>query len=71
MHITMVKKHLADGQACRKCEQAEAMLKRRGLWEKIDAIAIAEEVDPNSEGMQLAAKYQIDTAPFFIVTMRD
>ena len=67
MLITMVKKMLADGSPCRKCIQAEEMLKRRKLWDKIDEIVVANESDPNSEGFQRAKRYGIDTAPFFIV----
>jgi phosphoadenosine phosphosulfate reductase len=65
--ITMVKKRLANGEACNKCEQAEAMLKKRGLWERIDNIVWASETDPDSEGNQLARKYGMELAPFFLV----
>jgi len=30
-------------------------------------VQIADEADPESEGMQLAAQYNVDRAPFFIV----
>ena len=43
MHVTMVKKVLLDGSACKKCDQAEELLKRRGLWEKIDEVVWAKE----------------------------
>lgn len=67
MHITMVKKRLADGSDCRKCNQATDQLKSRGLWGRIDEVLLADEADPSSPGMQLAAGHKIDTAPFFIV----
>ena len=67
MLIIMVKKVLADGSPCRKCIQAEEMLRRRKLWDKIDEVVVADEGDPNSEGFQRAKRYGIDTAPFFIV----
>jgi hypothetical protein len=67
MHITMVKKRLADGSDCRKCNQAAEQLRARGLWERIDEVVLADERDPSSPGMQLAARFAIDTAPFFIV----
>jgi hypothetical protein len=67
MHITMVKKRLADGSDCRKCNQAAEHLKSRGLWERIDEVVLADERDPGGAGMQLAARYAVDTAPFFIV----
>ena len=33
MHITMVKKRLADGSECRKCEDVSALLRSRGVLE--------------------------------------
>lgn len=67
MHITMVKKILPDGSACRKCQQVENRLIEAGLLDKIDNIVIADERDDNSAGMLLAARHQVNQAPFFIV----
>ena len=67
MHVTMVKKQLASGEPCRKCQQAEEMLRGRGLWERIDEIVVAVEGEPASEGFRLGARFGIDTAPFFVV----
>jgi thioredoxin-dependent adenylylsulfate APS reductase len=67
MHITMVKKLLAGGRACDKCIKAEETLRTRGLWERIDEVVWAVEVDPSSAGMVLAAQKGITLAPFFIV----
>ena len=67
MHITMVKKRLADGRECRKCAQATQQLESRGLWGRIDEVVEAREDDPASAGSQLAARLGIDIAPFFIV----
>ena len=67
MRITMVKKRLLGGEACQKCVQAEDMLKARGLWPRIDEVVWAVEGEPDSPGMQLAAKYRVELAPFFIV----
>jgi phosphoadenosine phosphosulfate reductase len=67
MHITMVKKQLANGEACRKCQQAEELLKSRGLWDRIDEVVLAVEGDAASAGMLLGARFGIDTAPFFVV----
>jgi hypothetical protein len=67
MHITMVKKRLADGTECRKCQDATATLQSRGLWPRIDEVVWANEGDPNSLGMQLSAHFRVDQAPFFIV----
>jgi len=67
MHVTMVKKRLKDGSACRKCEEAVAHLQARGLLERIDEIVWALEDDPASPGMVLSARHGVDVAPFFIV----
>jgi len=67
MHVTMVKKRLANGQTCRKCVQAEDLLRSRGLWDRIDEVQWAEEGDPASPGARLAAQLGVDAAPFFVV----
>lgn len=65
--VIMVKKRLASGEPCRKCAQAEEMLRRRGLWERIDEVVWADEGDSSSPGWALATRHGIDTAPFFVV----
>jgi phosphoadenosine phosphosulfate reductase len=65
--ITMVKKRLENGQACRKCEQAETMLKTRNLWHLIDNVVWADESDASAEGNLLAERHGVELAPFFIV----
>lgn len=67
MHITMIKKRLADGQPCKKCSQADEVLARRGLLQRIDEVVWAEERDAGSPGMVLANRFQVDVAPFFVV----
>lgn len=67
MQITLVKKIKADGSPCRKCADVERRLKDAGLLDRIDRIVIADERQPESEGMQLAHRHQVDVAPFFIV----
>jgi hypothetical protein len=67
MHITMVKKRLTDGSECRKCIDATAMLRSKGLLDRIDDIVWAFEDDPTSPGMVMADELQIDQAPFFVV----
>ena len=47
--------------------QAEELLRKRGLWEKIDHIILAQEGDEESEGMRLSKKHGIEVAPFFLV----
>jgi phosphoadenosine phosphosulfate reductase len=67
MHVTMIKKRLANGEPCPKCVQAEELLRRRGLWDRIDEVVWADEGDPVSPGMLLAKEKSIELAPFFIV----
>lgn len=67
IHITMIKKILADGTPCKKCADVEQRLRDDGYLGRIDQIAVADERSPDSEGMQLANRYQIERAPFFIV----
>ncbi|MFT7580536.1 MAG: phosphoadenosine phosphosulfate reductase [Myxococcota bacterium] len=63
----MVKKRLATGESCKKCEETEALLRRRGVWDRVDRVAWATEGDSASEGMLLARAHGVEAAPFFIV----
>src|SRR5882724_5372731 len=67
MRVTMVKKQLLSGEPCKKCVDAEALLKSRGLWPRINEVVWAVEGDAASAGMKLAALYKVDLAPFFVV----
>ena len=67
VHITMVKKRLADGSECRKCQEASDHLHSKGLWDRIDAVVWAQEGDDASPGMQLSSTLGVDRAPFFVV----
>jgi hypothetical protein len=67
MHITMVKKRLADGSECRKCNQATEQLRQRGLLGRIDEFVWADEGDAESAGSKLGREHGVDVAPFFIV----
>ncbi|MDH5674009.1 MAG: phosphoadenylyl-sulfate reductase [Myxococcales bacterium] len=67
MHITMVKKQLLSGDPCRKCIEAEALLRSRGAWDRIDQVIWAVEGQPESEGMRLAEQHGMEAAPFFVV----
>ena len=42
-------------------------LESSGQISRIDAIAVADERDPLSEGITLAKQYDVNRAPFFIV----
>ena len=63
----MVKKRLADGTECRKCQEATAHLQSRGLLNRIDEIVWAREDDAESPGMVLGQRLGVDRAPFFVV----
>jgi len=65
--ITFVKKVLANGQPCGKCRDVERRLTDGDYWPAIDRVVVADERDPNSEGMQIAAALGVDRAPFFVV----
>jgi len=67
MHVTMVKKKLADGSDCRKCGEVTVYLETHGFWDRIDEVVWAHENDPASPGMVLGARLGIDRAPFFVV----
>ena len=67
MHVTMIKKKLLSGEPCKKCAEAEDLLRSRGLWARIDRVVIAVEGDPSSEGMLLGARHGVANAPFFIL----
>ena len=67
MKITFVKKILASGEPCQKCEDVEQRLQKTGQLDRIDATLIADERDDQSAGMLLAKELGVDRAPFFIV----
>ncbi len=67
MRITFVKKVLANGAPCPKCGDVERRLEASGLMARIDHVAVADEREPNSEGMRLARLHGVDVAPFFLV----
>jgi hypothetical protein len=67
MTVTFVKKILADGRPCAKCADVEKRLEAGGHWGAIDRIVVADERDPHSEGMRLAATHGVTRAPFFVV----
>ena len=67
MKITLVKKILKDGSPCGKCGDVLEKLEKGGHMDRIDVIAVADERDPESEGIQLAREHDVNRAPFFIV----
>jgi hypothetical protein len=67
MHVTMVKKRLADGTECRKCAEASRQLEQRGLWSRIDEVLWASEDGSSTPGDELGHRLGVDRAPFFVV----
>ena len=67
MKITFVKKIKADGSPCPKCNDVQEKLEQNDQLQFIDNTIIADERDPNSEGMLFAQQYGVERAPFFIV----
>ena len=67
MKITMVKKIFADGSPCKKCAEVEEKMRAAGQLERIDQTIVADESNPESPGMVLAAEHGIERAPFFVV----
>jgi len=66
-HITFVKKILANGELCKKCQEVTDRLKSENLIDVIDHIAIADERDADSEGVRLAKQHNVERAPFFLI----
>ncbi|MGC1953863.1 MAG: hypothetical protein WA970_15100 [Gammaproteobacteria bacterium] len=65
--ITLVKKMKSNGDPCGKCIEVAHRLERDGFMQAIDRIVVADERDPQSEGMVLARRHGVSRAPFFIV----
>ncbi len=71
MHITMVKKILADGSPCKKCAEVLSKMEADDQLKFVNELLIADERDVKSPGMQLAQQLGVDRAPFFVVTQDD
>ena len=67
LKITMVSKIRLDGTPCPKCADVKQRLEALGLTERIDAVVIADERNPQSPGVLLAQRHNVDLAPFFVV----
>ncbi|MBI4696515.1 MAG: hypothetical protein HY749_21100 [Gammaproteobacteria bacterium] len=67
MHITFVKKLIAQGEACGKCTDVETRLERAGLRHLLDEVVIAGERDPDGPGFRLAREHGVARAPFFLI----
>lgn len=67
MRIIFVKKILASGEPCAKCADVESRLEAAAQLARIDEVIVADERDPESPGMKLAARHGVAAAPFFLV----
>ncbi len=67
VEITFVKKILANGELCQKCNDVANRLEVDGVLPLINHIVVAQENDANSIGMRMAKQYQVERAPFFLV----
>lgn len=68
MNIKLVQKIKKDGNSCRKSAKVLKDLEKLNLLDKIDEIIAADErQQSSSEGFDLAKKYNVSSAPFFIV----
>ncbi|WP_111640867.1 hypothetical protein [Marinimicrobium alkaliphilum] len=67
MKITLVKKILSDGSPCKKCADVLDKLESSGQMARIDEVLVADERDPESPGLKIAAEHSVDRAPFFVV----
>ena len=63
----MIKKRLRNGEPCAKCAQTEEMLRRRGLWDRVDEVVWAIEGEADSPGAVVGRRHGVDVAPFFVV----
>lgn len=71
MKITLVKKRLADGNWCNKCQEVDALMHKHGHYDKINEVLVADEKDPLSPGMMVATRLKVERAPFFVVERDD
>jgi hypothetical protein len=69
--ITFVKKIFADGSPCKKCGEVMEKMETADQMRFINEVVIADEADPESQGMLLAKQYEVSKAPFFLVERDD
>jgi hypothetical protein len=69
--IIFVKKIRKDGTPCPKCDDVANQLEKNDQLKFIDRVAIADERDDSSEGMEIARQYNVERAPFFVVSLPD
>jgi phosphoadenosine phosphosulfate reductase len=68
--VIMVKKKNEDGTYCRKCIDVAEKMKQDDVEKWVGHFAVADVTNANSEGVKLASRFQVATAPFFLVRTR-
>lgn len=71
MRIAMIKKVMANGQDCFRCQEVEKKLRQDGYMDRIDRVLIADERDIGSAGWLAAMRYGVEQAPFFVISYDD
>ena len=69
--VIMVKKKLVDGVMCRKCNDVAQKMQEDGVQKWIGHYAIADVQNAQSEGVILAKRFEVATAPFFLVRTKE
>jgi len=69
--VIMVKKRNADGEWCRKCIDVSHKMKEDDVEKWVGHIAVADVQKGDSEGVKLAKRFEVATAPFFLVRTRN
>jgi len=65
--VIMVKKRVEDGSFCRKCNDVAGKIEADHLSDWIGYTAVADVLEPASEGVKLAKHFDVATAPFFLI----
>lgn len=71
MNITIVKKIRPDGTLCRKSAEVSDQLNQLNLSDRIDRVVFADDREYSSPGLELARRYGVQAAPFFIVEQEE
>lgn len=69
--VIMVKKKLTDGEWCRKCKDVAEMMVADDMEKFVGHVAVADASDGSSEGVELAKRFEVATAPFFLIRTRE
>lgn len=62
---------MLDGSWCRKCKDVGEKMVQDGVEKWVGHVAVADVGDAKSEGVKLASRFEVATAPFFLVRTRE